>query len=158
MMNFDKMDETDIFVICIGFAVAVMFAIALIGANAILWSFPIMWCWNYLAVSWVEFPFTIPTLTWVQAFALYITGSMLLREGSMHVKFGAVGQFFLSLFLVILSTLSSFVLQWSWNHSLVTIFGFPLIEWWQSFCLLFLCNSLIKGNGVHQHKEEIEKV
>jgi hypothetical protein len=155
-MDFKDLDGSDILLIGMVLIGIVFAAVGLILVMGALWAFPIMWCWNYLALSWIELPFAIPTVTWLQAFALYLTGSMLLRDGAMHVKFGSVGQFCLTLFLILLSTLSAFILQWSWNNSLVTLFGFPALAWGQAFCLLFLCNFLIKSKGIHQLEKEKE--
>ena len=50
--------------------------IILVIILSILFSFPLMWCWNYV----MPYLFGFKTITWLQALALSVVSSLLIKS------------------------------------------------------------------------------
>lgn len=44
------------------------------------------------------------------------------------------------------SLIMAFPVKWLWNYTLPTLFNFPVIGYWQAFCLLLLSGLLFRAN------------
>lgn len=51
--------------------------------------------------------------------------------------------------VVIVATVGGNVVRWLWNGLLPSLFGFPVITFWQALGLLALCRLLFGGFGMH---------
>lgn len=45
-----------------------------------------------------------------------------------------------------ISLLLALPVMWCWNYAVVALFGLKAMTWLQAWCLMLLCNWLIKSN------------
>ncbi len=50
--------------------------------------------------------------------------------------------------------LLAFPIKWTWNATMVYIFGLPAITWGKAWCLNFLCGCLLKSTSVNTSKNK----
>lgn len=60
---------------------------------------------------------------------------------------------FIPLFLVVMVTLIGALVMWLWNWLMPSLFGLPMLSFWQAVGLLVLCRLLVGniGFGSHHH-------
>ena len=79
------MDNTLLGIACVTLvSIGVVFLIALTG---LLIAFPIKWCWNYT----IPLIFDLPTITWGQAWCLYLLSGCLIKSTQMDDKINTNG-------------------------------------------------------------------
>ncbi|MGI6124852.1 MAG: hypothetical protein ACOYIG_11850 [Acetivibrionales bacterium] len=70
-------------------------------------------------------------------------------------NFGEVFLLFLGVFFMVLifSFIYGAILMWLWNMIIVTVFGAPILSYWQAYGLCIICSILFKNSNTPAKKE-----
>ena len=47
--------------------------------------------------------------------------------------------------IAVIGLLLAFPIKWTWNATMPYLFALPVITWGKAWCLMFLCNCLLKS-------------